>query len=73
MTNPYTVTAIATYFVNADNKEEAKNIVYEAMLGNFECQKILSNGEIYDQAILVTEGTNHTIPLEQYNAKRNGH
>lgn len=66
MDKAYTVTAIGTYFVLAKDKEEAKNIVYEAMLGNFECEKILGSGEIYEQAMMVREGTHHTIPLEEY-------
>lgn len=61
MTKAYTVTAFARYFVNADNLEEAKDIVYEAMLGNFECQKILSTGEIYEATMFAQEGTVHSI------------
>jgi hypothetical protein len=60
VTNPYTVTAFARYFVNANSKEEAKDIVYEALLGN-DNQNILGNGEIYESTMFAQDGITHSI------------
>lgn len=66
MTKPYTVVTFARYFVNAESKDEAKSIVYEAMLGN-DNDGILSNGEIYESVMFVADGTIHSIDHEEIN------
>lgn len=56
----YTVTAMATYFVDSENATEALNVVYESMLGN-DSQGILGSGEIYHTSMIVREGFHSTI------------
>lgn len=57
---PYTVTAFVTYFVEAASEEKAKDMVYEALLGNDE-YSILDSGEVHQQTIHIMEGHRHTI------------
>lgn len=64
----YTVTASGTYFVEANNADEALNLVYEAMLGNDE-KKILGWGEIDWLSMSVKRGTHYTIAQEEYDGK----
>lgn len=59
MLNTYTVTATATYFVNAVNEVEAKDIIHEAMLGNGDIS-ILGWGEIHSD-MKTLEGFHTTI------------
>lgn len=47
----FTVTATATYFVEAGDKDEASSIVHEAMLGN-DPQNILGNGEVHYKMLI---------------------
>lgn len=61
----YTVTATATYFVQATDEDEATNIVYEALLGDDQ-DNILGGGEIHCDSLDCKEGTHYTIPLHVY-------
>lgn len=56
----YTVTATATYFVQANSDHEANDIVSEALLGN-DNHDILGSGEVDLTSIIVRQGTHHTI------------
>lgn len=56
----FTVTAMGTYFVEAENTTTALNIVYESMLGN-DSKKILGCGEIHHASMIVREGFHSTI------------
>lgn len=56
----YTVTAMATYFVDAKDATEALGIVYESMLGN-DNQNILGCGEVHHTSMVVREGFHSTI------------
>ena len=58
--NYYTVTVLATYFVSAINPTDARDIVYEAMLGT-DPKNILSGGEINFGGMVIQEGTHYTI------------
>ena len=59
MLNIYTVTATATYFVNAVNEVEAKDIIHEAMLANGDIS-ILGWGETHND-MKTLEGFHTTI------------
>lgn len=56
----YTVTAMATYFVDAEDATEALGIVYESMLGN-DNSNILGCGEVHHSSMVVREGFHSTI------------
>lgn len=55
----FTVTATATYFVQATSRDEAMKIVHEAMLGNDD-NDILGWGEVHYK-MRVQTGTHYTI------------
>jgi hypothetical protein len=61
----YTVTSISTHFVEANDANEALNIVYEALLGN-DKNNVLGNGEIHDQTMIVRKGYHSTIKDKEY-------
>jgi hypothetical protein len=61
----YTVTSISTHFVEANDANEALNIVYEALLGN-DKNNVLGNGEIHEQTMIVRQGYHSTIKDTEY-------
>ena len=61
----YTVTSFSTHFVEANDANEALNIVYEALLGN-DKDNILGNGEIHQQTMIARQGYHSTIKDEEY-------
>ena len=61
----YTVTSISTHFVEAEDANEALNIVYEALLGN-DKNNVLGNGEIHEQTMIVRQGYHSTIKDKEY-------
>lgn len=65
----YTVTATATYFVQANSDYEANDIVYEALLGN-DNHDILGSGEVDFNSIIVRHGTHYTIQHGEANEHR---
>lgn len=60
----YTVTAIATYFVTAESNNDAKDIVYEALLGN-DNQNILRWGEVNLKTLVAVEGIHNTTRIDK--------
>jgi hypothetical protein len=60
MKKMYTVTTITTHFAEADDANEALNIVYEALLGN-DHNNILGQGEVHHATMVVREGFHSTI------------
>ncbi len=61
----YTVTSISTHFVEAEDANEALNIIYEALLGN-DKNNVLGNGEIHEQTMIVRQGYHSTIKDKEY-------
>jgi hypothetical protein len=61
----YTVTSISTHFVEANDANEALNVVYEALLGN-DKNNVLGNGEIHEQTMIVRQGYHSTIKDKEY-------
>lgn len=61
----YTVTSFSTHFVEAEDENDALNIVYEALLGN-DKNKILGNGEIHQQTMIARQGYHSAITDKEY-------
>lgn len=61
----YTVTSFSTHFVEAEDENDALNIVYEALLGN-DKNKILGNGEIHQQTMIARQGYHSKITDKEY-------
>lgn len=61
----YTVTTLTTHFVNANDENEALDLVYEALLGN-DKKDILPFGEVHMSTMVVKEGYHSTIQDKEY-------